>query len=100
MPNKFVFVDPRHKFEYAFSVIDTRAEAVERQGHTTKAGISELLSKYAIMSEHTRAEFFDLLHETGYAGYLSMAENEHRYSVHVMYAGHSKIAIQRSSVHI
>lgn len=100
MANRFVFVDPKHKFEYQFTVVDTRERIVARQGATTKAGVDELLGRYAIMSEATRADFFDNLHETGYSAYLSMAENEHSYSIHVMYVGHSQVAIQRSSVHI
>ncbi|QGJ88058.1 hypothetical protein SEA_AVAZAK_81 [Gordonia phage Avazak] len=100
MSPQFALVDPRRKLEYAFTVIDTRERVVVRQGFTTKAGVDDFLKRYSIMSEATRADFFDNLHETGYSAYLSMAENEHSYSIHVMYVGHSQIAIQRSSVHI
>lgn len=100
MANRFVFVDPKHKFEYSFTVVDTREKTLTHQGATSKGGVNELLERYSIMSEATRAAFFDNLHETGYSAYLSMAENEHSYSIHVMYVGHSQVAIQRSSVHI
>lgn len=100
MVNRFVFIDPRHTFEYSFTVVDTRERIVVRQGATNKDGVGALLRRYSIMSDATRANFFDNLHDTGYSVYSSMAENEHSYSIHVMYVGHSQAAIQRASVHI